>query len=132
MHYLDPLPSPSDVRLLSASTNSLTFKWSSVSTNCSAVHYIIESDCGSCPNTASLTSVDCSIMPISTSRSCAFAVKSVVCGNIIGNSSNRVFVTLKGKANVILKLKVHLLKAIGFINYCAPIIIPVHAYVILI
>ena len=96
--YIDPLPPPSDVGLLDASPNSLTFKWSSVTTNCSAIHYIIESDCGSCHNTTSLTSVDCSIMPITISRSCEFAVKSVVCGNIVGNSSNIVFVTLKGNA----------------------------------
>ena len=98
MHCIDPLPSPSDVRLLSASPNSLTFKWSSVATNCFAVHYIIESDCGTCLNTTSLNSVDCTIRPITTSRSCEFAVKSVVCGNTIGNSSNVVSAILKGKA----------------------------------
>ena len=102
-YCVDPLPSPSDVRLLDANPNLLTFKWSSVAANCSAVNYLIESNCGSCPNTTSLTSVDCYIthMPITTtSRSCEFAVKSVVCGNTVGNSSNTVSTTLKGITNV--------------------------------
>lgn len=96
--HVDPLPSPSDVSLLDANPKLLTFKWSSVATNCSAVTYITEFDCGTCANNTGLTSVNCSIdVPItSTSRSCKFAVKSVVCGNTVGNASNIVSTTLRG------------------------------------
>ena len=92
-----PFPSPSDVRLLEVNPKFLTFKWSSVATNCSAIDYIIDSDCGFCPSTTKLTSVHCSIEPTATSRRCAFAVKSSVCGSIVGNLSNITYATLKGK-----------------------------------
>ena len=106
LYNIDPFPSPSDVRLVEVNPNFLTFEWSSVVTNCSAIDYIIESDCGYCPSTANVTSVNCSLWPKAASGQCGFAVKTVVCGGTVGNSSNTVYVTLKGKK----LMQVHVLR----------------------
>ena len=70
-----------------------TFTWSPVGPDCPAIHYnILASNCGSCPTTTTHTNVTCTDVPINGSM-CTFAVQSVVCGNIPGNSSDLITVT---------------------------------------
>ena len=64
--------------------------------NCSALFYRIESTCGECPEAAILTTVSCSILSLPVGSQCRFAVRSVVCDDIIGDLSVPVLVTLKG------------------------------------
>ena len=70
----------------------LTFAWSRVLPDCSAIHYNIKaSNCGSCPTTTNHvhTNVTCNDVPTNGSV-CTFAVQTVLCGNVIGNKSNSV------------------------------------------
>ena len=69
------------------------FTWTPVVLNCPSIHYIIASDCGFCPNTTTVTTVNCS--GIVLGERCSFAVRSVVCDSIIGSAST-IFVDLKG------------------------------------
>ena len=89
---VDPAP-PSDVRVVSRSP--LTFEWSEVPNHCGpsmSVQYEIHAiDCGSCPRRVSDTYAICS--GARTMDSCHFAVKTIMCGSIIGlSNSERVYV----------------------------------------
>ena len=61
--------------------------WNTTSPDCPSIHYnILASKCGSCPTTTNYTSVTCTDIPTDGSI-CTFAVQTVVCGNITGESS---------------------------------------------
>ena len=77
-------------------TGHLTFNWSSVSPDCphSSIHYnILASNCGSCPTTTNHTAVTCTDVP-TDSTTCLFAVQTVACGNVAGNSTNPISVSV--------------------------------------
>ena len=72
----------------------LTFSWSPVAPACHAIHYnILASNCGSCPTTTNHTNVTCTEVPTNDST-CTFAVQTVICGNIAGNVSDSINITL--------------------------------------
>ena len=76
------------------SSRKLTFSWSPVAPDCPAIHYnILASNCGSCPTTTNHTNVTCTDVPTNDSI-CTFAVQTVVCGNIAGNISDPINITL--------------------------------------
>ena len=94
-----PYPPPEDVQLLDANSTHLTFNWTSVSSNCPAISYqIVADNCGDCPNVTSDTTVTCD-WSFTEENVCTFAVRTVVCDdiNIVGNQSQNVSFTLKGK-----------------------------------
>ena len=75
----------------------VSFAWSPVGSDCSAIHYnILASNCGSCPTTTKHTNVTCTDIPTDGST-CVFAVRTVVCGNITGNASDEARGIFKGK-----------------------------------
>ena len=70
-----------------------TFTWSPVAPDCPTVYYnILASNCGSCPTTTNHTTVTCTDVPTNGST-CTFAVQTVVCGNVFGNSSDSINIT---------------------------------------
>ena len=74
-------------------SKALTFSWSPVTSDCPSLHYnILSSNCGSCPATTTHTTVTCTDVPTDGSV-CTFAVQTVICGNIVGDSSDSVNVT---------------------------------------
>ena len=92
------MPAPTNVKLIDAHSGMLTFSWSPVTLRCSDFYYEITTDCGNCPQTTKSTSVVCSVLILSSvSRVCSLSVRSVTCGNIIGNWSDPVSVSLKGQ-----------------------------------
>ena len=89
--HIEELPSPHDISLVEASSSELTFEWSSVTHDCSAIHYNIMTtgaDCGSCPTIANSTTATCSIQQLQPDevRSCSFSVQAVLCDSIFGQS----------------------------------------------
>lgn len=102
-HFIstDPIPPPNDTTISRIVEDfegsfSLTFVWSAVIFNCSSLHYAITSNCGWCPNTATETTATCRGVHVSVGDCCVFMIQSVVCGDIVGNSSD-IFVDLKGE-----------------------------------
>ena len=109
-----PWSPPSNVMLSQINSSHLTFSWNSVSADCQAVHYQINTtNCGQCPN-FNITScaITCSPMATSTDldtnsvscavnnnimlatgllETCAIMIQPVVCGNVSGNSSILLF-----------------------------------------
>jgi hypothetical protein len=76
------------------SSKELTFSWSPVAPDCPAIHYnILASNCGSCPTTTNHTNATCTDVHTNNSI-CTIAVQTVVCGNITGNISDPVSITL--------------------------------------
>lgn len=72
----------------------LIFHWSPVGNTCPAIRYeILASDCGSCPNKTTQTTVTCVDVP-SGVNICTFAAQAVICGNITGNTSSTVTIAL--------------------------------------
>ena len=65
----------------------LTFSWTVPVLGCHDVIFNIQaSNCGSCPTTTKYTSATCTDVPTDGSM-CTFAVQTVVCGNITGNTN---------------------------------------------
>ena len=98
---VDGLSPPGDVRIsnVDISLRQLTFDWNLVAPDCSAIHYnILASNCGSCPTTTNHTTVTCTDIINTTlhshSTKCSFAVQTVVCGNVLGHTSNPLLVDL--------------------------------------
>ena len=80
-------------------SSAVLFCWSSVNTNCPAVHYnILSSNCGSCPMNTTNATVTCNDVLNEADNSqvgmCSFAVQTVMCGNITGTISDIVTVPL--------------------------------------
>ena len=84
-----PYPPPEKIflSLVNFRMKEITFTWSTVTSGCPTVHYnILASNCGSCPTTTNHTTVTCTDVP-TDNRMCTFAIRTVVCTNIIGNVS---------------------------------------------
>jgi hypothetical protein len=93
---IGPLWPPNTLEISNAdfSLREFTFSWSPVVPDSPAIHYnILASNCGSCPTTTNHTSITCTDIPTNDSI-CTFAVQTVVCGNITGNTSDPVSITL--------------------------------------
>ena len=92
--YTDP-PPPNEVKISTVhkSIREVTFSWSPVTYKCPIISYnILSSNCGSCPTTTNHTNVTCTDVRTVTTT-CQFAVQSVVCGHIAGNTSDPVDIT---------------------------------------
>jgi hypothetical protein len=91
----ESLPHPNEVQIsVDFSQRELTFSWSPVAPDCPAVHYnILASNCGSCPTTTNHTNVTCTDVQRKGGL-CIFALQTVVCGNIIGNTSDPIAVSI--------------------------------------
>ena len=129
----EPIPPPSDTTISRIVEDfegnfSLTFIWSPVIFNCPSLHYTIASNCGSCPNNTTRTTATCRGVPVSVGDCCVFTIQSVVCGDVVGNSSS-IFVDLKGKWSVWIKLSIWLRLFLSVLD--APVIsaVPTYSYV---
>ena len=75
----------------------IAFIWNTNLPDCPAIHYnILASNCGSCPTTTSHTTVTCTDVPADSSM-CTFAVQTVICGNITGESSQVLLKNIPGQ-----------------------------------
>ena len=93
----------------SANQNHLTFTWNDIVPECAAVRYTVRStNCGICPDTTTHNSASCNHFQVSTiGNLCLFAIRSEFCPGhtmyqIIGNMSDHIQVTLKGKQHYLL------------------------------
>ena len=93
-----PLPPPSNVTLSLVNSSHLTFTWNSVSLNCQALHYKINTtNCGQCPSSTDTNSIACNIPnSITTEQTCVLTVEAVVCGNVSGIPSESIVFVMKG------------------------------------
>ena len=94
---IDPYPPPSYLQLAGVNGKDLMFIWEPVNPTriCSSLYYEPLTNCSNC-NTAS-GSANCSISMITPiAKVCSFAIRPVVCGNIVGNESETVNIILKG------------------------------------
>ena len=82
-NYLQP-----DMIVFMWSTHSLGLLDCHVTTS---FNIVASRECGSCPTTTNHTTVTCTDVP-SNGGMCMFAVQAVVCGSMIGESSNPVLV----------------------------------------
>ena len=96
----NPYPPPNNVQVVDINqyvfTGQLTFNWSSITAFCPSAYYVITSiNCGVCPTFTTYNQVTCENAALG--HTCSFVVRTVVCGNIIGNPSNSVSAVLKGE-----------------------------------
>jgi hypothetical protein len=94
----DPIPPPDDITLSVirlASIPELRFNWTKNMIKSCHISYTITSDCGDCPTSTAIDTAVCVNLPVNN-RTCSFAVRTVLCGNIDGTHSNSISVTLKG------------------------------------
>lgn len=89
---------PGDVRFTDVRDGQFVLNWTSVLPTCDRVYYSVTSNCSTCSaGVTNLTTGSCSLPQMWTDGlACAFSVQSVVCGNLIGRSSNPVVVKLQG------------------------------------
>ena len=100
--YIGSLPPPNKVQVsvINFSLQEQTFSWSPVAPDCPAIHYnILASNCGSCPTTTNHINVTCTGIPPKGSM-CIFAIQTVVCGNITGNTGDPIVVSISSAKTV--------------------------------
>jgi hypothetical protein len=87
---------------MEANASQLVFQWESVAPSCEAVNYLINaSNCGHCPNVTNDTTVTCTGFTLDTyDQVCLLSVQTAVCGNITGNESRSIHVTLRGMSHI--------------------------------
>ena len=82
------------ITLTENSPGRLSFSWSFSSHKCMSQSYdVLSSHCGHCPTTTTHTSLTCTNVPKDGGK-CAFAVRSVFCGNITGEWSEILNITV--------------------------------------
>ena len=96
--YIEPYPPPIYLRLAKANGKQLIFTWEPINHTSSCPSYY-ESlfNCSECAITSD--SANCRLSTsifTSDAKVCSFAVRTIVCGNILGNISETVNVILKG------------------------------------
>ena len=100
--YTDPFPPPENLQLIDMKPGQLAFSWipTAHALLCSLLTYDIQSDCGECPAATSSTSVICTFES-AHHRPCTFAVRSVVCGDIVGSWSHEIEAMLRGTSLIL-------------------------------
>ena len=105
--FLTEYPAPSNVRLVGIQPGYLAFSWNPVSLRCETMQYrILARNCDIiCPSNTIHHTITCTGhggRSIVQNRSCifTFAVQTVVCGSIFGNTSSSMSVVLKGMDNL--------------------------------
>ena len=92
-----PFPPPTDAYVVDLSLRQVVFKWSSVSSTCHQIRYnIISNNCGQCPDITTHTTATCTGIP-TNDQQCTFALQTIVCNNLIGNTSKEIQIVLRGK-----------------------------------
>ena len=100
--YTVPLAPPraSDLQLVEANNTHLRFSWSPVSLCCPSIQYhiVASNQCGECPTTTTANTVTCSgnYTQLTSDHPCSFAVRTVVCDDLIGDVSIAVTVPIEG------------------------------------
>ena len=106
---LEPFPPPDDFRLRTVFLQRLWFTWTRNETyrNCASLSYIYLTNCTStCNFSSDGIFIVCS--DISTiARICLFQLQLSICDDTKGNASDPVYITLKGKTNVIIIMTVN-------------------------
>ena len=94
----EPLSPPHDAQLINISSEGITFDWTAVSSDHSAIVYrIFSTNCGVCPEQTNLTTIVCSDVHLSgESQMCTLNVQVVVCGDIVGSKSDPLNISLQG------------------------------------
>lgn len=87
------------VSLDGISPSQLNFTWSTnhfiVSDYEDSYYDITANECGQCPLLSYDRNATCSNF-VTDGKNCTFSVQIIVCGNIVGNRSNEVVITLTG------------------------------------
>ena len=102
-NYTEPLPPPDCVYLDDINETHLSFHWSPVQSrddgyNCSNIVYkIIATNCGECPRSSTSLSVSCTNITIIGGEVCSFAIATEICGNITGDKSDSILISLEGE-----------------------------------
>ena len=94
-------PPPDNVHLDDVDLHRLNFRWDPVPSDCPSIDYkITATNCGVCPSATVNAAVTCVINDLievnRINNSCTLSVQSVVCGGIVGDSSNTVTAILRG------------------------------------
>lgn len=95
---VDPYPPPSYLQLANVNRKDLMFTWEPINLTsvCSSLYYEPLTNCSGNCITAS-GSANCSISMItSIAKVCSFAIRPVICDNIVGNKSETMKIILKG------------------------------------
>ena len=93
---------PSDLHIshINFGSRQLTFSWSPVALECPVVQYVInQSNCGSCSTITNHTSATCIDVPTNKSA-CTFAIQTVICGDMVGDTSNSLTINLTKSLNL--------------------------------
>ena len=95
--YTGHYPPPIHVYVANASSEKLTFSWTSMAPDCSSVHYRINSsNCGTCPTIVNTMTATCYDLKLSRDAPvCTFTVQNDICG-VTGSLSNPLLVAIKG------------------------------------
>ena len=93
----EPFSPPVDIYLSDIGTKHLSIAWSPLHFNCPSITYMITSNgnCGRCPGNTTNTNATCTDVT-ANGQICTLYVQTVICGHIIGDKSNQLFVKLKG------------------------------------
>ena len=96
-----PFPPPTDVYIVDLSLRQVVFKWSSVSSTCHHIRYnIISNNCGHCPDITTHTTATCTGI-LASGQQCTVALQTIVCNNLIGNTSKEIEIVLRGNCQAI-------------------------------
>ena len=94
-HTTEPYPPPVNIHTTNISATQLSFVWNPLTNNESVVTYNINAtNCGVCSNSTTKTSIACN--STISENDCYLSVQSEVCGNIRGNNSVPIVVSLRG------------------------------------
>ena len=93
---IDP-PPPSHLQLVKVNKNELVFTWEPYNRtgSCPSLYYEPLSNCSECAATSDYAKCRTSIIT-SDAKVCSFAIRTVVCGNIVGTKSETMNIVLKG------------------------------------
>ena len=99
--YQDPYGPPGDIHVerFDLVNDQLVLSWNQVTntSQCPAIRYVFTTtNCGSCPNSTTATTVTCISVnaSVSVNHTCMFAVQTEVCGHLLGEMSEYLIVNL--------------------------------------
>lgn len=96
-----PFAPPTDVYIVDLSLRQVIFKWSAVSSTCLQIRYnIVSHNCGECPDITTHTTATCTGIP-TNGQQCTFTLQTIVCNNLIGNTSKEIQIVLRGNTLIV-------------------------------
>ena len=106
-----PYPPPNNVHIESNDSSQITFAWDEVTAHCSSLQYIITAiNCGLCPNTTADKNITCNIqtdISLHTNNTCMFAVRTEICGHLLGERSDYLIVHMPDGELYLLHIQSH-------------------------